>query len=82
MLIMNNQQLSNFNDTQELMIIKKIIKTKEINEIVFGEREKGECKWFMLFCNPTSEVSFADLSHSSSTTLQTPLPSLKSSEEL
>ena len=64
------------------MIIKKIIKTKEIDEIVFGEREKEECKWFMLFCNPTSEVSFADLSHSSSTTLQTPLPSLKSSEEL
>ena len=46
------QQLSNFNDTQELMIIKKIIKTKEINEIVFGEREKGECKWFMLFLQP------------------------------
>ena len=53
-----------------------------MKEIVFGEREKGECKWFMLFCNPTSEVSFADLSHSSSTTLQTPPPSLKSSEEL
>ena len=66
------------------MIIKKIIKTKEINEIVFGERGKGECKWLMLFCDPTSEVSFADLSHSSSTTLQTPLSSLNCSigEEL
>ena len=43
----NNQQLSNFNDTQELVIIKKIIKTKEINEIVWVKEKKesanGSC---------------------------------------
>ena len=43
----NNQQLSNFDDTQELMIIKKIIKTKEINEIVWVKEKKesanGSC---------------------------------------